>query len=274
MTEDNTEQVIVITINGDSGSAIISGDTTGVVAEDGIVSVTGDLDYTDELWQVETNQSSSYGTYSINTSGSWTYHLDNSDTAVQGLNTGQSLTDSFSVFSEDGTRQMVSITINGEADAIIITGETRIAITDTFTFTSGDLDYTDADNNDVDDVWQEIRSLLTSNGLFSITTEGNWMYTLKTSSRNALRGLSDGDVWETFIVYTADGTAQVITFVVERADEVTSTSFDDTDLAFLSPFLANIESENIPIDIVNDTTIAEELFFLTPDTHFDGDFLF
>ena len=275
LTEDGTEQVIAITINGDSGSAIISGDMTGVIAEDGIVSVTGDLDYTAELWQVETSQSSDYGTYSINTSGNWTYNLNNNHIAVQGLGEGESFTDSFSVFSEDGTRQMVSITINGENDAVIITGETRIGITDTFIVLNGNLDYTDADNNDVEDVWQASDVFSNLNNIASITSEGRWSYSLRPNLRDSLIASSDGDVWDTFTVYTSDGTAQVITLVVERADEVTSTSFDDnnTDLELLSPLLVDVGSENIPIDYLDNMARGEELFFMTPDTHFDGDFL-
>ena len=87
--------------------------------------------------------------------------------------------------------------------------------------------------------------------------------------------MNDGDVWESFTVYTADGTAQVITFFLERNAEVTSTSFDDTntELDFLSPLLADVQSQNIPIDTLDNTATGEELFFMTPDTHFDGDFL-
>ena len=52
----------------------------------------------------------------------WTYTLDNSNPAVQALNVGQTLTDTFTVTTVDGTAQLVTITINGANDAAVITG--------------------------------------------------------------------------------------------------------------------------------------------------------
>ena len=54
-----------------------------------------------------------YGTFSINTAGAWTYTADNSQVAIQGLNTGDGLSDQFMVTTIDGTTQRVTITING-----------------------------------------------------------------------------------------------------------------------------------------------------------------
>ena len=62
--------------------------------------------------------------------GVWSYNLNNEHSAVQGLNTGQTLTDSFTVYTEDGTSQVINITINGQADAPVITGQTTFTITE------------------------------------------------------------------------------------------------------------------------------------------------
>ena len=148
-TDDGTEQVITITIHGENEPAIFSGDSTGIVAENGIVSATGDIDYTDidrgisDLWQAQTNQSSSYGTYSIDASGNWSYNLENSHTAVQGLNGGESLTDTFTVLTENGTEQVIAITINGDSGSAIISGDmTGVVAEDGIVSVTGDLDYT------------------------------------------------------------------------------------------------------------------------------------
>ena len=62
-----------------------------------------------------------YGSYAVTAAGVWTYTLDNSDPAVQALNVGSpALTDSFTVKSEDGTEQTVTITINGSNDAATV----------------------------------------------------------------------------------------------------------------------------------------------------------
>ena len=41
---------------------------------------------------------------------------------MQALNVGQTLTDTFTVTTVDGTAQLVTITINGANDAAVITG--------------------------------------------------------------------------------------------------------------------------------------------------------
>ena len=45
--------------------------------------------------------------------GVWTYTLDNTNSAVQTLNVGDTLTDTFTVTTIDGTPQVVTITIHG-----------------------------------------------------------------------------------------------------------------------------------------------------------------
>ena len=61
--------------------------------------------------------STAYGTYTLTAAGVWTYTLDNSNAAVQGLRVGQALTDTFTVTTIDGTARLVTITINGSDDA-------------------------------------------------------------------------------------------------------------------------------------------------------------
>ena len=80
---------------------------------------------------------------------------------MQALNAGQTLTDTFTVTTVDGTAQVVTITINGANDAAVISGTTsgngdrsrrrrqRHARHPTAT---GDLNATDVDNPA--DAWQ------------------------------------------------------------------------------------------------------------------------
>ena len=56
--------------------------------------------------------------------GVWTYTLDNANSAVQALNVGGTLTDTFTVTTVDGTAKLVTITITGSNDAAIISGTT------------------------------------------------------------------------------------------------------------------------------------------------------
>ena len=193
-TEDGTTQDITITINGENDAAIIAGATTGSVTEvdgsSGTTTTTGtlthtDVDNTNNLFTVITSGSSTYGTYAITTAGVWTYTLDNGNADVNALSSGGSLSDTFTVESEDGTDQVITITINGTNDAAVITGsftssisESNINATSTI---SGNLDHTDVDGNNVDDVWEVVASTTESTnsyGTYSVTTSGVWEYVL------------------------------------------------------------------------------------------------
>ena len=119
--------MVTITINGANDAAVISGDTTGTVVEAGGVdngtpgtpTATGDLNATDvdnpnDAWHGGRHAAASangYGTYTLTAAGVWTYTLDNSNAAVQALNAGDTLTDTFTATTVDGTAQLVTITI-------------------------------------------------------------------------------------------------------------------------------------------------------------------
>ena len=135
LTADGTAKVVSVTINGTNDAAVISGATSGSVTEagggsPGTPSATGhlfdsDVDNTPNTFKAvssATVSSGGYGTYTVDPSGHWTYNLNNSSAAVQGLNAGQTLTDTFTVKTADGTAQVVSVTINGTNDAAVISG--------------------------------------------------------------------------------------------------------------------------------------------------------
>src|SRR5439155_6306009 len=63
-----------------------------------------------------------YGSFTMTTAGVWVYTLDNSNSAVQALNVGGTLTDTFTVTTIDGTTKLVTITITGSNDAAVISG--------------------------------------------------------------------------------------------------------------------------------------------------------
>ena len=138
-TVDGTAQLVTITINGANDAAVISGVTSGTVIEAGGVAngtpgtptATGDLSSTDvdnpnDAWTAvgtATASANGFGSYTLTAAGVWTYTLDNSNAAVQALNVGQTLTDTFTATTVDGTAQLVTITINGANDAAVITGD-------------------------------------------------------------------------------------------------------------------------------------------------------
>src|SRR5262245_22517483 len=108
-------------------SPVISGTPTGDVTEDVILTTGGllsiaDVDAGQSNFAPQPGTSGSFGTFTLTAGGAWTYTLNNSLPAIQQLNDGQSLTDSFTAFSSDGTAsQKVTVTIHGTNDARVIT---------------------------------------------------------------------------------------------------------------------------------------------------------
>ena len=72
-----------------------------------------------------------HGTFTLDASGNWTYTADDSQTAIQQLGAGQSITDSFTAVSSDGTAsQLVTVTIHGTNDVPVITGTSTGSVTE------------------------------------------------------------------------------------------------------------------------------------------------
>ena len=123
-SKDGTDTgTVTITITGTNDTASMSGATTGSVTEDGTLTATGTVTVTDpDSGQAHTatasgNGANGYGTYSVDADGNWSYALNNANASVQALNAGQTLTDTFSVSSLDGTAsKTVTVTINGAND--------------------------------------------------------------------------------------------------------------------------------------------------------------
>jgi VCBS repeat-containing protein len=118
-------RTVAITITGSGDDPVIAaGNDTGSVVEDGLLTATGDLDVGDvdsgdtAAW---TAGSAAYGLVSIDQqTGAWTYTLDNTLDAVQDLDEGVILQDSFvvTVTDSDGLvdTRTVAVTITGTAD--------------------------------------------------------------------------------------------------------------------------------------------------------------
>lgn len=117
----STSRQVAVTVTGTDDLSVISGQASGSVTEDAAVpTVSGKLDAfdvdgaDDNFTAVAGN--GSYGAYTVDTAGHWSYTLDNSNPAVNALRTGESLADSFTVVTADGVNQQVSITIDGHTD--------------------------------------------------------------------------------------------------------------------------------------------------------------
>ena len=172
---------------------------------------------------------SGFSTYTVTAAGVWTYTLDNTNAAVQALNVGQTLTDTFTATTVDGTAQLVTITINGTNDAAVISGATSGSVTEAggvanatpgTPVATGDLNSTDVDNTA--DAWTAVGTATASTngyGSYTLTAAGVWTYTLDNGNA-AVQALNVGQtLTDTFTVTTVDGTAQLVTITINGTND-------------------------------------------------------
>jgi VCBS repeat-containing protein len=240
-TIDGTPQVVTVTINGTNDAAVISGTTAGSVTEDGGTkcdppTATGTLTATDvdnvagfTAVDCPTASDAGYGTFTMTADGVWIYKLDDDNCAVQALNVGDTLTDTFKVTSLDGTAQLVTVTINGTNDDAIICGTKQGSVieaggaansvsckpTATGTLTDTDVDNTPNTFTAVDSP----KASTGGYGTFTMTTDGVWTYTLD-NTNCAVQALNVCDkLTDCFAVTTIDGTPQVVTITINGAND-------------------------------------------------------
>lgn len=230
----STIESVVITVNGISTPATITGDMTGSVVEDGAPgTASGDLDSTDvdvgdpdDVWQATSGPVSTvYGTYEISTDGIWSYTLSNADPDVDQLDAGDTVSDIFTVRTFDGTGQNITIAITGTNDPAVITaapvnGGVGVAVNEVgFTGTiSRDVDSTDVDADDGADSWTAVgtpTATASGVGTYTVTSDGIWSYSADPMNA-AIDGLNVGDLFnDSFTISTIDGTEQFITIEIQ-----------------------------------------------------------
>jgi VCBS repeat-containing protein len=166
-----------------------------------------------------------YGTFTMAVDGTWTYTLDNSNGAVLAANVGDTLTDTFTVTSVDGTPQVVTIVIGGWNDPAVISGDTTGSVVEAdckdpgVATASGTLTSTDVDNPS--DLFTPVKCGKSDGGYgtFTMTADGVWTYKLD-NDNCAVQALDDCDtLTDTFTVTSIDGTEQVITITIHGADD-------------------------------------------------------
>jgi len=258
---DGTDsQLVTITITGVNGVATITGTSTGAATEDDATQISGSLAITDEdtgeaVFVAQTNSEGSYGFFSLSLTGTWDYQLDNSNLDVQILPEGETLTDSFTVNSFDGTdSQVVTITITGINDVATITG-TSIADTneDNTAQVTGSLAITDKDTGEA--IFMMQSGVAGAYGIFNIDNQGNWTFTLDNDNTEVQQMSSGEQLTDSFTAMSIDGTdSQVITVNVFGVNDA-----------------PNAEHDELTIDINVDNVYVLDV--LANDSDVDGDTL-
>ncbi|EKF9638900.1 VCBS domain-containing protein, partial [Vibrio cholerae] len=215
---------------------------TGSVTEDtvnaaGALETTGQLaagtggDAGEDKFKAETGLTGTggYGTLDVDANGNWTYTADNEQTAIQGLKTGETLTDVITVTNADGvTTTTVTITITGVNDGSVqITGSDDAgAVTEDLNVVSGllsdsgQLKISDLDGADEVAFKTDPTSITASDGALgslSITADGTWTYNVDNSLVQYLG--KDEQKVETFTVQSVDGTPHTVTITITGVND-------------------------------------------------------
>jgi len=209
---------------GNNPPAIMSGPQSGSVTEDGTTSASGgiiaadwDLDAT-LTWSITGGGSGTYGTLSIDHSGTWVYTLDPG--AADPLAGGQSVSDTFTavVSDEHGATasQTVTISITGANDPAVLVpvavsrteGNTPGAISASGTLTISDVDSPES--------FVAQPGTVGLYGTFTVDAAGGWTYT----ASSAHEEFEDGSLYtDAFTVAAADGTTTTVTINITGTDE-------------------------------------------------------
>ena len=173
---------------GDSATGSVTEDAVlNTLTETGSLTVS-DVDAGQDAFDVNrVDSEGNLGSLSITSDGTWTYTIDNTLDAVQELGLNQSFTETFRVWSADGTdSQLITVSVNGANDPADITigvgdsatgSVTEDAVMNILTET-GSLTVSDVDaGQDAFDV-NRVDSAEGNLGSLSITSDGTWTYTI------------------------------------------------------------------------------------------------
>jgi len=232
---DGTTQTQTITITGanDAASITVAATDTVVTEDDGANNTaTGSVSVTDADTGEGTLDTAvaTFGTVTVEGSGSWEYSLNNSDSAVQALPEGTTLTDSIVFTSDDGSTQTQIITITGANDAASIT----VTAADTVVTEDDSADNTAAGTvlvTDVDTGEGALDTAVASFGTVTVDGAGNWIYNLDNSAAE-VQALPEGATLNDTIVFTTDdGTTQTQTVLITGANDTQNINVTVTDTA-------------------------------------------
>ena len=231
---------VAITVNAVNDAAIIGGAKSGSVVEAGgvanaqvnIPTAAGTVTATDVdnpntfIAQPTTASVSGFGSYQIIANGDWLYTLNNNNPAVEALGEGDTLTDSFTVQSADGTNQVITITINGRNDSALTSGVTSGTVIEAGGIANGTVGTPTATgalaakDNDGPASFQVVPTAVSAYGNYQVSANGVWTYTLN-NTNSAVQALNVSDtLTDTFTVRTVDNTQQVVTILIKGSTDL------------------------------------------------------
>ncbi len=261
---DGTPHDIIITINGTNDAAQISVGALPTVTEDDDPVTLNGLG-TINIVDVDTGESQftpavingTYGVLTIDAAGNASYSTDNTQTVIQSLGAGHTLTDTITVSSVDGTTFDVGVVINGTNDAAIIGGVDTGDVTEdggALQVTSGALTISDTDAG------EELFTAGGASGTYgslSIDANGNWTYTLNNAHADVQALALGATTTDTVQVTALDGTTHDIVVTITGTNDAAVIGGVDTGDVTEDGGALQVTSGTLTI---SDTDTGEELF--------------
>ncbi|UWU91355.1 VCBS domain-containing protein [Bradyrhizobium sp. CB1015] len=223
-------QTVTVTIIGTNDLATVSSDSKSVTEGNiaAALNTSGQLtiidpDSGEAHVLAQTNVHGTYGDFSIDANGAWSY---TGSGAHNELTAGQQVQDQFTVTSQDGTATgVVTVTITGTNDAATVSSDSKSVIegdTAAALNTSGQLSIIDPDTGEAHVVAQS--DVHGTYGDFSIDANGAWSY----SGNGAHNELTAGQqVQDQFTVVSQDGTASgTVTVTITGTNDAATVSSD------------------------------------------------
>jgi VCBS repeat-containing protein len=252
-----------------SEPAVLSSATVGLSETNAVLATGGTLTISDvdspETFVAQAGTVGSYGTFTIDAAGVWSYTASSAHDAFVA---GTTYSDTFQVASADGTRTSVTVNILGTNDAAVLSSATvGLSETNTVLATGGTLTISDVDSPQT---FVAQAGTVGSYGTFTIDAAGVWSYTASSAHDAFVGGTTYSD---TFQVASADGTTTSVTVnILGTSDAVvvssltitgTQISFVATDpdngtLALASPFAAPFANPAIASEATTSLTPASQ----------------
>ena len=229
-------ETIAVTVTGANDVAVVTDDTgevteesdggTGMLGTSGRVTV-DDPDAGESAFDpgslTFTGGGTPLGTLTVDADGNWSYEVDNSLTEVQSLAEGETIVQSWTVESVDGTAtSTIEVTINGTNDDPIISGANTGGVTGGATVPiTGQLSETDVDTLDIHS-WS-VEGGTGDYGTLSVDGTGQWSYTLDNGNPD-VQALGAGDtITDEITVRVTDNNGgydeQVVTITITGSND-------------------------------------------------------
>lgn len=193
-------------------TSLIGGTRIGQVYEDGTLTTSGALSLTDGTpianGFIAQTTAGQYGTLVLQTSGVWSYILNNASGTVQELTSTSTVRDTFLASWNGLEMGDIVVSVFGKNDTAQISGDIRGQVTIPQQLSaSGQLTVADIDLGENGFAAQT--NTAGQFGVFSIGSTGGWRYTLNPNSVSSPQ-LSNKGVFEVFQVRSLDGTQSTV----------------------------------------------------------------